>query len=78
MAETITVQGIELRKLYYRVDEVEALFPLSRSKIYDLVRAGTLTAYCPNGAGKKPIFIARVELVEYFASIRIPKEAWNE
>jgi hypothetical protein len=79
MEETgIIVEGIELKKLYYRIEEVESLFPLARTKIYELIRTNIFIAYCPNGRGKKPVFISRTDLIKYFQRIKIPAEKWAE
>lgn len=65
-------------KKYYRMEEVEERYPLKRTQVYELIRSGTLTAYCKNGAGSKPIFLKAADLDAYFESLKVPKEKWNE
>lgn len=74
----IVINGIEFHKTHLRIDEIEQHFPLTRTKIYELIREQIFTAYCPNGKDRKPIFIATLELKEYFEKIAVPKDKWTE
>lgn len=54
------------------------MIPYSESKIYELIREGKLRAACPNGAGKKPIFVTRQSVEEYVESILVGDDDWKD
>ena len=56
------------RKLLLRPDEVAEQLSISRSKVYELVKAGKLQAWRPNGRKKKPIRITVSSLMDYYDS----------
>jgi len=74
----IVIKGVSFSKPYLRIDEIVASFPLSRSKIYELIRDGVLTAHCASGAKVKGICIPTIEIKEYFEKIKVAPNKWNE
>jgi hypothetical protein len=74
----IIIQGISFTKPYLRVDEIVEIFPLSRSKIYELIRDGVFTAHCASGAKMKGISIPTIEVRNYFETIKVSPEKWKE
>ena len=65
-------------KKLLRIDEVKELLPYSDSKIYELIRDGDLKAACPNGIGKKPVFIESESLELYIERILIEPDEWKD
>lgn len=78
VAVAIVIQGVTFTRPYLRIDEVVENFPLSRSKVYELIRDGVFTAHCASGAKMKGISIPTIEVRDYFESIKIPVEKWQE
>jgi Helix-turn-helix domain len=74
----IIIQGISFAKPYLRIDEIVERFPLSRTKVYDLIRDGVFTAHCASGAKMKGISIPTVEVKAYFEKIKVPADKWKE
>lgn len=65
-------------KLLYRVDEVENIISLCRSKIYELLISGVLVGHNPNGKGKKGLRITGASIKIYVEKYQIPTEEFNK
>ncbi|KAF0146179.1 MAG: hypothetical protein FD156_206 [Nitrospirae bacterium] len=65
-------------KKLLRIDEVMTTLPYSVSKIYELIKEGKLIAACPNGVGKKPIFITSESLEAYVERIVVHPDEWKD
>ena len=65
-------------KRLLRIEEVMQIIPYSESKIYELIRTGRLKAACPNGPGKKPIFITRESVDMYIEEIVVDPDDWKD
>lgn len=65
-------------KRLLRIEEVMQIIPYSESKIYELIRNGRLKAACPNGPGKKPIFVCRESVEAYIEEIIVDPDDWKD
>ena len=67
---------MDIAKELLRMDEAAAMLRTSETKIYELLRAGKIKASCPNGPRKKPVYVLRSSLEEYFKTTIVPAEMW--
>lgn len=65
-------------KRLLRIEEVMKMIPYSENKIYELIRNGRLKAACPNGPGKKPVFVLRESVEEYIEEIIVNPDDWKD
>lgn len=65
-------------KRLLRIEEVMQIIPYSKSKIYELIRNGRLKAACPNGPGKKPIFVIKESIEKYIEEITVDPDDWKD
>jgi len=67
---------VKKKKTLLRLDEVIKRLPYSETKIYELIREGKLMAACPNGVGKKPVFILEESVDRYIEEIIVDPDEW--
>jgi hypothetical protein len=60
------------------VREAAKMLRVSQITIIRRIKDGRLLTACPNGPGKKPVFVLRSSIENYLQSIKISPEAWSE
>ena len=68
-----------LTRLRYSVETTAHVLDISVSTVYEEIKhKGRLIAECPNGVGKKPIYVTRASILDYRKICQVPTEKWGE
>lgn len=68
-----------LTRLRYSVETTAHILDICVSTVYEEIKQkGRLIAECPNGIGKKPIYVTRASILDYRKICQVSKEKWSE